>query len=211
MQHEYAVVGGLNRANVGRWVMGTSVALAAAVSALAGLIVALVVDFGFEVPRLLLWPVTAGSIYLLLYAVFDRWIWRIPQLSRWLRVPDLSGSWICQGQSLHASDGRTLVTWEGEIEIAQSWDKIQIRLRTRQSVSKSLSAALLYDSTDGYRVLYNYRNEPGIGESGLNAHRGCAELLFHSDLTAATGEYFNGHGRYTYGTLTLTRKETKAS
>lgn len=208
MEHEYAVLGGFNRANVGKWVMGASVGLAAAVSALAGLVVALVVDFGVEMPRLVLWPITAGSIYLLLYALFDRWMWRIPRLSTWLRVPNLSGTWICHGQSLHASDDRPLLAWEGEVEIAQSWDKIQIRLRTRQSVSKSLSAALIYDCTDGYRVLYNYRNDPGIGEPELKGHRGCAELLFRADLTAATGEYFNGHGRYTYGTLTLTRKET---
>ena len=69
MEHEYAVLGGFNRANVGKWVMGASVGLAAAVSALAGLVVALVVDFGVEMPRLVLWPITAGSIYLLLYGL----------------------------------------------------------------------------------------------------------------------------------------------
>lgn len=112
MEHEYAVLGGFNRANVGKWVMGASVGLAAAVSALAGLVVALVVDFGVEMPRLVLWPITAGSIYLLLYALFDRWMWRIPRLSRWLRVPNLSGTWVCHGQSLHASDDRP--SWHGK-------------------------------------------------------------------------------------------------
>jgi len=210
MDHEYAVLGGLNRANVGKWVMWVSVTLSAAVSALAGLIVALVAKSGVAVPPVLLWPLTAGTIYLFLYARFNDRVWKIPRLARWLRVPDLSGTWICRGQSLHAADGRPALAWQGEIEIVQSWDKIQIRLRTGQSASKSISAALVYESTDGYRVLYNYRNEPRIDESDLKAHRGYAELLFRPDLTSAIGEYFNGHGRYTYGTLNLTRKEKSA-
>jgi hypothetical protein len=34
---------------------------------------------------------------------------------------------------------------------------------------------------------------------------GFSELVFSKDLVSAEGEYFNGHGRYTFGTMHLTR------
>jgi hypothetical protein len=40
----------------------------------------------------------------------------------------------------------------------------------------------------------------------LNSHRGSEELTFSKDLPSAEGEYFNGHGRYNYRTIQLTRK-----
>lgn len=81
-----------------------------------------------------------------------------------------------------------------------------MRLKTAQSASNSIAAALVYDQADGFRLLYNYKNEPRIGEVELMAHRGAAELTFSADLTAADGEYFNGHGRFTFGNMKLTRK-----
>jgi len=65
----------------------------------------------------------------------------------------------------------------------------------------------VYDAADGFRLLYNYKNDPNIEEPELAPHRGSAELTFSSDLKAASGEYFNGHGRYTFGTMKLTRRE----
>ncbi len=56
--------------------------------------------------------------------------------------------------------------------IVQGRDKLRIRLKTGQSGSNSVAAALVYDHADGFRLLYNYKNEPQIGEHELNGHRG---------------------------------------
>jgi len=56
-----------------------------------------------------------------------------------------------------------------------------------------------------WRILYNYRNDPRIGETELKNHSGFAELIFSKDRTSAEGEYFNGHGRSTFGTMKLER------
>jgi len=64
----------------------------------------------------------------------------------------------------------------------------------------------VHDQADGFRLLYNYKNDPNIDEPDLAAHRGSAELVFSADLLTAKGEYFNGHGRYTFGTMKLTRR-----
>ncbi len=96
--------------------------------------------------------------------------------------------------------------WNGKVTIAQTWDRIRVHLATQKSSSDSISAAILHDEIDGYRLLYHYRNNPGIGaEADLAGHLGFSELVFNKQLTGAQGEYFNGHGRYTFGTMKLTR------
>ena len=209
-EHEYSVLGGLNRAAMGRTLSLIAAAAASVLVALAlaAIDIARALGIGQSIPQVVLWPVTAGLIYGALYWVFDQHVWKLPRLSKLLKVPDLSGTWLCQGQTLRA-DGTPDRAWTAEVAIVQSWDRLRIRLKTPQSTSNSIAAALVYDRADGYRLLYNYRNEPRIGESDLAAHRGSAELVFAHDLKSATGEYFNGHGRYTFGTMTLKRKASK--
>lgn len=204
LEHEYAVLGGLNRAAIGRYLSIAASALAACLGTLVAWLIDVAKRFGLadHVPGLVLWPLTAGAIYMVLYWLFESRIWKWPRLARVLKVPDISGTWRCEGLTLSPKDA----TWEGEITIVQSWDKLRVRLKTKQSGSNSISAALVYDEADGFRLLYNYKNDPNIGESSLVSHRGSAELTFSPDLTTATGEYFNGHGRYTYGTMQLTRR-----
>jgi transposase-like protein len=48
------------------------------------------------------------------------------------------------------------------------------------------------------------KDRAAVADTG-RGHRGSAELLFAHDLKTAEGDYFNGHGRYTYGTLKLRR------
>jgi hypothetical protein len=205
-EHEYSVLGGLNRAAIGRYL---SIAAAVIASCLVTVVLALIdlarwLGWSLTLPRLVLWPVTAGLIYASLYWAFDRYVWKLPRLSKLLRVPNLSGKWLCRGQTMNA-DKTFGDEWEAEIVIVQTWDRLRIRLKTAQSSSSSVAAALVYDQTEGFRLLYNYKNEPKIGETELSAHRGSAELVFAPDLQTAEGEYFNGHGRYTFGKMQLKR------
>lgn len=204
MEHEYSVLGGLNRAAIGRYLSIAASAIATALGTLAVWLIDLAKKLGLadHVPGLVMWPLTAGLIYVGLYWLFESRIWKWSKLADLLKVPDLSGIWDCQGQTL--SEGGS--AWTGEVTIVQSWDKLRVRLKTGLSGSSSVAAALVYDQADGFRLLYNYKNEPRIGETDLKGHRGSAELTFTSDLQSAEGEYFNGHGRYTYGTMKLTRR-----
>jgi hypothetical protein len=206
MDHEYSVLGGLNRAAIGRYL---SIASALAASCIGAAVMWLVdlaerLNWANNVPPLVLWPLTGGVIYVGLYWWFDTHAWKQPTLAKLLKVPNLAGTWHCEGQTINPD--KTLGhQWKGEVTIVQSWDKLRVRLRTERSGSNSIAAALVYDETDGFRLLYNYRNEPRIGESELSSHRGSAELTFTHDLKTAAGEYFNGHGRYTFGTMRLSR------
>lgn len=207
--HEYSVLGGINRARIGQAI---AIIAAAASSILVALLLAAVdvakaLGFGAFVPNVLLPPIGAGLVFTSLYWLFERHGWRIPALSRALGVPDLSGTWHCQGQTINP-DKSPGFTWEAVVIIAQSWDRIRVRLQTSQSASSSTTAALIRDECGGYRLFYSYRNDPKIDQPELQSHRGSAELVFSPDLTAAEGEYFNGLGRFTFGKMLLT-KETE--
>lgn len=208
MQHEYSVLGGINRAAIGRYLSITASAIASAIGAGALAIIDLAKSFGFDkqVPSMVLWPLTAGVIYTVLYWWFETKFWRWKSVAKLLRVPNLSGTWQCQGQTINP-DQTLGPVWTGELIVIQSWDRLRIHSRTPQSRSNSIAAALVHDEADGYRLLYNYKNEPNIDQPELTAHRGAAELLFDEQLNTARGEYFNGYGRYTFGTMTLTRGE----
>jgi hypothetical protein len=206
-QHEYSVLGGLNRAKIGHWisVVAAGVSSAVVTAFLALVDIAKRFGFGEHIPPLVLWPISAAMIYGVLYWIFDRHLWRWSKIATLLRVPNLAGEWQCDGQTLN-TDKSAGDRWTAVVTIIQSWDRIRIRLKTGKSGSNSIAAALLHDEADGYRLMYNYQNEPNIDQPELKGHRGFAELTFDPTLRTAEGEYFNGHGRFTFGTMRLKRK-----
>lgn len=205
-EHEYALLGGLNRAKVGRYLA----IVAAAISSFVVFILLTLVDvahsFGLQqnLPPVILSMVGAGAVYAVLYTLFDRYIWKMPRLSILLRVPNLGGTWHCEGQTINP-DKTPGENWVGEVVIVQSWDKIRVRLMTDRSVSNSIAASVIFDEADGFRLMYNYQNEPKISEVELKGHRGFSEICFSKDCRTAVGEYFNGHGRFTFGTMHLNK------
>lgn len=201
--HEYAVIGH-SRAAWGRH-LGTAAAIIASVC--AAIAVA-----GFELAQklglsntgqVILWPLSAAIIFPFAHWLFDKWIWKWGIMSPLLNIPDLNGEWECQGLTTSSDPQRE---WEGTVIISQTWEKIKLHLRTSQSTSSSISAALLHEPGLGYRLMYSYRNSPRLGEPELAAHVGFCEFIFAEALTSADGEYFNNHGRTTSGRMRLTRK-----
>ncbi len=207
LDHEYALLGGLNRAKVGRY-LGL---VAAAVSAAIVFVLLSLVDFAksLGMPANLtpsvMSLVGAGAVFGVLYWIFNRYAWRWPLLNLAVKVPNLSGDWKCMGKTYNP-DGSVQYEWKATVTIYQRWDKIRVKLKTEQSGSESIAAALVCDDDDGYRLLYNYRNHPRIGEVELKAHLGFCDIIFAKDLKSADGEYFNGRGRNTFGTMHLTRE-----
>lgn len=206
MEHEYTVLGGINRARIGHLI---GIVAAAVSTAIVTIFLALIhfaqwLGYSGVVPSLILWPLSAGTIYVALYWLFDRHVWRLRLVNQMLKVPDLSGEWHCDGQTLNP-DKTPSYKWTATVTISQSWDRIRVRLKTSQSGSNSIAASLVFDSMGGCRLLYNYLNDPHVDEPELTQHRGCADLLFAPDFKSAAGEYFNGHGRFTFGTMHLTK------
>lgn len=207
LDHEYALLGGINRSQIGRFLSIFAALVSATLVFLLLSAVDLAQHLGIPVnlPPTALSLLSAGVVFTGLYAVFNKHAWRWRLISAVLKVPDLSGEWNCKGHTLD-ENGKILHEWNAHIFIVQTWDKIRVRLRTTQSASNSITAALFHDEVDGFRLLYNYRNDPKMGEPTLKSHIGCANILFNKDLSEGKGEYFNGYGRPTFGTMELSRK-----
>lgn len=200
--HEYALLGGANRSQIGRY-LGTISALISSVIVFFLLyFVNLAEDFGLSVnlPPTILSLFGAGAVFGVLYWFFDRYIWRFKKISTLLKLSDLAGTWECKGISLN-SNGEQQYSWDGKVVIVQSWDRIRVRLTTENSGSNSVIAALVFDEADGYQLIYNYRNDPKIEQVTLKSHLGFSRITFSSDLSSGVGEYFNGHGRFTFGKM----------
>lgn len=206
-EHEYSVMGGVNRAKVGRHLGFAASAISGALVFTLLSAVDLAKKFGWNanVPPTLLSLLGAGAVFGFLYWVLDKWAWKWPGIDLALKVPDISGTWDCIGKTLD-SDGSAKYDWQAEVTIVQSWDKLRIRLVTKTSGSSSISAALAHDSVDGFVLLYHYRNDPKTGAAGLASHTGCSVMTIAKDLKSATGDYFNGRGRMTFGTMNWTKK-----
>lgn len=204
LDHEYALVGGYNRSHVGRWLGALSALVSSAIVFLLLAMVDLATALGLNVnlPPMALSLVGAGAVYAAVYWVFDRHLWKVRLLGSVLKVPNLAGTWRCEGVGLDITPS---ANWQGTVTIVQTWDRLRVHLKTSQSESHSISAALVHDAAAGYRLMYHYRNEPKLGDQDLIAHHGFAELIFDSNEQAADGEYFNGRGRNTFGKMRIVR------
>lgn len=176
LAHEYSVIGH-NRSTVGRYLGSVAAVIAAgsaaAASALSG--IAASVGLPIWVQHAVVLPISASLAYAGVYWVFNRYGWK--QACRLLQFPDIDGAWDCEGRTL-AEDGSVKFEWQGKVTISQNWEKIAVDLKTQQSGSYSISAALLPKANGSWLLLYSYRNEPRAGEPELNAHVGYCELLF---------------------------------
>ncbi|WP_431689433.1 hypothetical protein [Hahella sp. NBU794] len=155
-------------------------------------------------------PVVAIPVFGLfagLYFLFDKYLWKISSLRKFLLVPDLNGKWICDGHTSLKNAEPVDFAWNAKISITQSWSKILIHLKTEQSESKSISASIFHEAGVGYRLLYQYNNKPNANELDLRNHSGSAELLFSEDTTSATGSYYTDRHRTTVGTMTLHKEK----
>ena len=180
--HEYCVHNGFNRSHAGKYVYS----LATFISWI--LIYFLLKFLGGLSPY---WNVIISSaitalLFLTFYFLFDKWIWKTGLFFKILKYPDISGEWSCKGISDYQEENSEMIKhnreWIGKVTILQSWDKVRIRLETEFSTSDSISAAIIYDEIEEYKVLYSYENKPkDLDHEELRIHRGFVELTLHKD------------------------------
>jgi hypothetical protein len=123
-----------------------------------------------------------------------------------LLVPNLNGTWACEGKTVSRAGTPVDDPWTGTVTIRQSWTKIVVTLTTGQSTSRSIAASLYDEPSSGYRLIYHYDNRPGVAERDLGRHTGLCSLLFDEHSHSASGDYFSDKDRMTVGTIQLQRK-----
>ncbi|MFD1736128.1 hypothetical protein ACFSCX_06075 [Bacillus salitolerans] len=154
-------------------------------------------------------PISSMSIFGLLYLLFNHILWRFKLFQKIFSFPDLNGEWECNGSSMNI-DLQKNFDWEGTVIIKQTWDKVLITLKTKNSKSKSLSitGGIKYYAGDGFKLSYHYANTPNATtETDLRKHEGFCVLTFGEDAQTAEGYYFNNtKDRQSYGEMYLKRR-----
>lgn len=156
-------------------------------------------------PSDLMFAIPITFIFAGLYILFDNFVWKCRKLRKLFLVPDINGTWLCNGKTLYKDGEPVTFDWQGVIVINQSWSKLSIIFKGSQSESKSITASIYHDKGVGYRVYYQYKNSPQIGEEELLSHIGSTELLFDEDCENAEGCYFTDHSRMSAGKISLVK------
>lgn len=151
-------------------------------------------------------PLSSVSVFMVFGAVFwifNKYLWKSKHIRKFLLMPDLNGKWECNGTTMIKTGEETNHPWKAEVDITQSWSKIVIRLKTKESLSCSTSVSITRLEGQGFKVLYHYQNDPTRIEETLNKHDGAAEIVFNQDCTEGEGHYFTDQHRSTVGSLKL--------
>ena len=126
------------------------------------------VMLGLAIPWWLDSPSIFGFYGLIMW-VLDRWMWRIPAISRALSVPDLQGTWVGSARSSHDEFASA---HNIRVVIRQTWTGILVVLEANGSTSRSF-AAQVSDGTgsEAYQVSYQYMNHPTRSRMGPGQRR----------------------------------------
>jgi hypothetical protein len=154
------------------------------------------------------WWIGAPSVigfYGVLYAIFDKrlWRWRILRTIGVVKVPDLNGIW--NGYVVSSFDEHA-TKYDATLKISQNWTQISVILKTNYSKSSSLIAAIVTEDPCGTVLSYEYLNEPmPNAKDTMHTHRGTARLTMQSNGKALEGEYYTGRDRQNFGILRFER------
>jgi len=201
-EHEYAVIGH-SRSRIGfilALIAGSIAGLAAEIA--RRVLVSLATAGDASTPQLILWPVTGAAVFGVVFLLFDRIAWRVYGVAPLIGVPNIGGEWSVQGKSFDTA-GQPKSDWQACMIITQHYEKIHIHLKTTQSASQSITAAIIPEGNAGYRLIYSYRNDVKPGEGDMQSHIGHCSLLFCKNLDEASGDYFTSGGRQSIGTMEL--------
>lgn len=146
---------------------------------------------------------SAMSLFVLLYAIFDRYLWRLFHLNRLIGYPDLNGKW--EGLVRIADGPESPCT----MEIVQTWSRINIRLQTESTISNTIVVAIRTTTPNHVQVLYAYEvrhirlRRRGDGFNTL-------DLTIENDKQRLGGAFFSDavykRGKHT-GMLSVTKVE----
>lgn len=147
------------------------------------------------------------ALYGVLYALFDKYLWRTSPLYKLglVRIPNLAGRW--RGYLITSFDGHSK-RHDLMINIFQSWTQIAVYLTTTTSVSRSCAAMIQVDDPEGVALIYQYENQPlSDATKTMHMHFGTAMLRISGGGFLA-GDYYAGRDRRTFGRVCCERWQT---
>ena len=144
--------------------------------------------------------------------LFERWLWRLPVISRLVGRPVLRGTWQGTLRSSWKDPGNhdSVEPIPAFVTIHQTYSTISLRMMTRESTSRSTVAGLEMGSDGVPRVTSVYENFPGVLiQDRSRIHHGALLLDAHgSPVNRLNGWYWTDRG--TKGEISLDKRVPKA-
>ena len=150
------------------------------------------------------YSLTFGTVFGLVYAAVEHWLWRAPGLRKVIGVPVLAGRWTAAGvSSFIGPDGKPF-QFTMDVVIKQTFSRLEVYTKTGESTSRSVLAGVYVDhAVPIFR--YAFENAPmSMANPELQRHPGLVELHVHS-ADGMSGDYFSGKHRLRTGSLVMTR------
>lgn len=136
-------------------------------------------------------------IFEMLYYSFNKWFWKIPHML-FVEVPNLNGKW--KGTLISSYGGGTTV--KTEMTINQTWQNIELRLKTDKSSSKTISASFITKNHKSIELIYHYESDPNpVGIDTMHKFDGTGKVTFAEDMKSFTGTYYTGRDSMNHGSI----------
>ena len=136
---------------------------------------------------------------------FEKWVWRWSWVNRFLKRPNLTGTWCGTLASNYVPKDHVspVPPINVALVIHQSFTSLDLRLLTTESESESIATDLAPLPAGRYSITGLYRNEPGLSaRNDSPIHYGGLRLnLQGEDLKRLAGQYWTDRG--TQGELEL--------
>lgn len=151
--------------------------------------------------------IMAGTIFVLLWWLFNKFLWNKRFFKLLSQTPDLNGEWSCKGLGKKQNDENANFPWNAQINITQNFTEISIHLKTNptSSQSDSFGATIEKINNDVWKLSYPYKNIPFNSSPDMHAHDGFCQLIFDLKNNTAEGYYFTNNDRKSFGSMKLTK------
>lgn len=150
----------------------------------------------------------AAVIFSVLSFVFERWIWKLPLVRFFHKIPDLNGHW--EGE-LFSSYSKEAIHMD--LDIVQTWSEISFRASFPKSTSSSNTAAIHVEDNRGISIYFGFHNDSTDIASGMQSYYGY-NILTLIDEDTLSARYFNNRPNQrktvkggNMGTFNLKRKK----
>jgi hypothetical protein len=148
----------------------------------------------------------AGSIVAFVFAIYDKYLWKLKPVRQFTGKPLVEGTWRGVLQSDYVRPGETEVIdpIPTVIRITQTDSKLLITQFTNESTSITEQGELTKEADGRWRLSWLYRNEPRLTiQNRSDVHRGAADLwITGPNGCELQGGYFTS--RKTRGDFTFT-------
>jgi SMODS-associating 2TM, beta-strand rich effector domain len=130
-------------------------------------------------------------LLVLLFTVWDLWLWKLPLVVKYVGVPDLNGTWLGEYESewIDSQGHRNRETAPAVLTVKQDYTTLSVVLVSGESKSYSVLSHVTQLESGEYRINYEYSNTPLVKyRQKMPSHLGSAELT----IASARGRHLAG-------------------